>query len=90
MASVAGDVADGLIGHPMCSLRWLDEVLVANFEHGLERSGRRRAEFDFLPAVCCAIAGLLSVLIFPVAALRLLDDRRASGSELGAAAPSAR
>jgi alkanesulfonate monooxygenase SsuD/methylene tetrahydromethanopterin reductase-like flavin-dependent oxidoreductase (luciferase family) len=32
MARMAGDVADGLIGHPMCSLRWLDEVLVANFE----------------------------------------------------------
>ena len=34
MARMAGDVADGLIGHPMCSLRWLDEVLVANFEAG--------------------------------------------------------
>jgi probable F420-dependent oxidoreductase len=55
MARMAGDVADGMIGHPMCSLRWLDEVLVANFERGLERSGRRRSDFDFLPAVCCAI-----------------------------------
>ena len=43
MARVAGDVADGMIGHPMCSLRWLDEVLVANFELGLSRSGRDRA-----------------------------------------------
>jgi probable F420-dependent oxidoreductase len=55
MARMAGDVADGLIGHPMCSLRWLDEVLVASFERGLERSGRERASFDFLPTVCCAI-----------------------------------
>jgi probable F420-dependent oxidoreductase len=55
MARMAGDVADGLIGHPMCSLRWLDEVLVANFEQGLERSGRDRSGFDFLPTVCCAI-----------------------------------
>jgi probable F420-dependent oxidoreductase len=55
MARVAGDVADGMIGHPMCSMRWLDEVLVANFELGLERSGRQRASFDFLPTVCCAI-----------------------------------
>jgi probable F420-dependent oxidoreductase len=55
MARMAGDVADGLIGHPMCSLRWLDDVLVANFERGLERSGRDRAGFDFLPTVCCAI-----------------------------------
>jgi probable F420-dependent oxidoreductase len=56
MARMAGDVADGLIGHPMCSLRWLDEVLVANFETGLSRSGRERSELDFLPTVCCAIA----------------------------------
>jgi probable F420-dependent oxidoreductase len=55
MARMAGDVADGVIGHPMCSLRWLEEVLIANFERGLERSGRSRADFDFLPTVCCAI-----------------------------------
>ena len=56
MARMAGDVADGLIGHPMCSLRWLDEVLVANFEAGLQRSGRSRSDFDFIPTVCCAIS----------------------------------
>jgi len=56
MARMAGDVADGLIGHPMCSLRWLDEVLVANFEAGLARSGRERGRFDFIPTVCCAIS----------------------------------
>ena len=55
MARVAGDVADGMIGHPMCSMRWLDEVLVANFELGLSRSNRERSSFDFLPTVCCAI-----------------------------------
>ncbi len=56
MARMAGDVADGLIGHPICSLRWLDEVLVANFEQGLGRSGRDRAGFDFIPTVSCAIS----------------------------------
>lgn len=55
MARMAGDVADGMIGHPMCSLRWLEEVLIANFETGLERSGRTRADLDFIPTVCCAI-----------------------------------
>ncbi|HLM30162.1 MAG TPA: LLM class flavin-dependent oxidoreductase [Solirubrobacterales bacterium] len=55
MARMAGDVADGMIGHPVCSLRWLDEVLVANFERGLSRSGRDPSSFDFLPSVCCAI-----------------------------------
>ena len=56
MARMAGDVADGLIGHPMCSLRWLDEIVVRNFEKGLERSGRNRADLDFIPTVCCAIS----------------------------------
>ena len=55
MARMAGDVADGLVGHPMCSLRWLEEVLIANFELALERSGRDRSGFDFLPTVCCVI-----------------------------------
>jgi alkanesulfonate monooxygenase SsuD/methylene tetrahydromethanopterin reductase-like flavin-dependent oxidoreductase (luciferase family) len=56
MARMAGDVADGLVGHPMCSLRWMDEVLIANFEAGLQRSGRSRSDFDFIPTVCCAIS----------------------------------
>ena len=55
MARMAGDVADGLIGHPMCSRRWLEEVVVPNFEQGLSRSGRARSQLDFLPSVCCAI-----------------------------------
>ena len=55
MARMAGDVADGLIGHPIQSLRWIDEVVVPGFEQGLSRSGRGRADFDYLPTVCCAI-----------------------------------
>jgi probable F420-dependent oxidoreductase len=55
MSRMAGDVADGLIGHPIQSLRWIDEVVVAAFETGLTRSGRERADFDYLPTVCCAI-----------------------------------
>jgi probable F420-dependent oxidoreductase len=55
MCRMAGDVADGLIGHPMCPVRWVDEVMVPNFEKGLERSGRKRSDIDFLPTVCCAI-----------------------------------
>lgn len=55
MARMAGDVADGLIGHPIQSLRWIDEVVVDAFETGLKRSGRDRKDFDYLPTVCCAI-----------------------------------
>ena len=55
MGRMAGDVADGLIGHPIQSLRWIDEVIVPAFEEGLRRSGRERSGFDYLPTVCCAI-----------------------------------
>jgi probable F420-dependent oxidoreductase len=55
MARMAGDVADGLVGHPIQSLRWIDEVVVDGFETGLKRSGRDRKDFDYLPTVCCAI-----------------------------------
>jgi probable F420-dependent oxidoreductase len=55
MSRMAGDVADGLVGHPIQSLRWIDEVVVDAFEEGLRRSGRDRKDFDYLPTVCCAI-----------------------------------
>ncbi len=55
MCRMAGDVADGLIGHPMCPVRWVDEVVIPSFEKGLARSGRSRSGLDFLPTVCCAI-----------------------------------
>ncbi len=55
MARMAGDVADGLVGHPIQSLRWIDEVVVDGFETGLRRSDRERRDFDYLPTVCCAI-----------------------------------
>jgi alkanesulfonate monooxygenase SsuD/methylene tetrahydromethanopterin reductase-like flavin-dependent oxidoreductase (luciferase family) len=55
MCRMAGDAADGLIGHPIQSLRWIDEVVVPSFERGLSRSDRAREAFDYLPTVCCAI-----------------------------------
>jgi probable F420-dependent oxidoreductase len=55
MARMAGDVADGLLGHVICSVRWIDEVLVPSFELGLRRSGRSRSDFEFIPGLCAAI-----------------------------------
>lgn len=55
MCRTAGDVADGLLGHPIASLRWIDEVMAPNFTHGLGRSGRPRSALDFLPTVSVAI-----------------------------------
>lgn len=55
MCRMAGDVADGLLGHAIASPKWIDEVMIPNFELGLERSERERTDFDFIPGVCCAI-----------------------------------
>ena len=55
MCRMAGDVADGLIGHPMCPVRWLDEVVIPSFETGLRRSGRRRSDLDFIPTITTVI-----------------------------------
>jgi hypothetical protein len=46
MAEVTGEVADGIIGHPLVTDRYLREVLVPAVNIGLEKSGRDRAEFE--------------------------------------------
>ncbi|MDQ2622217.1 MAG: LLM class flavin-dependent oxidoreductase, partial [Actinomycetota bacterium] len=55
MSRMAGDVADGLIGHPLCSARWIEQEIVPAFEEGLSRSGRERSSFTYLPSICVAI-----------------------------------
>ncbi|MCB0828038.1 MAG: LLM class flavin-dependent oxidoreductase [Solirubrobacterales bacterium] len=55
MARMAGDVADGLIGHPLCSATWIEREIVPAFELGLSRSNRKRSDFTYLPSVTVAI-----------------------------------
>ena len=44
MAEVAGEVADGVVVHPLHSPTYLDEVLLPALQRGLERSGRSRGQ----------------------------------------------
>lgn len=55
MSRMAGDVADGLIGHIICSAQWIEQEIVPAFELGLSRSGRERSSFTYLPSICVAI-----------------------------------
>lgn len=55
MARMAGDVADGMLGHPMCSPRWIEQELIPAYEEGLARSSRQRRDFTHIAAICCAI-----------------------------------
>jgi len=46
MLRVAGQVADGVRLHPLCSRRYLEEVCLPQIEVGMARGGRGRDNFD--------------------------------------------
>ncbi|CKN72855.1 oxidoreductase [Mycobacterium tuberculosis] len=46
MTEMCGEVADGHLGHPMVSKRYLTEVSVPALLRGLARSGRDRSAFE--------------------------------------------
>jgi probable F420-dependent oxidoreductase len=55
MIRTAAQVADGLLGHPIYSLRWIQEVVLPSLARGLAESSRARGDFQLTLAVCCAI-----------------------------------
>jgi probable F420-dependent oxidoreductase len=46
MLRVAGQVADGVRLHPLCSRLYLEQVCLPNIAEGMRRAGRNRAHFD--------------------------------------------
>jgi alkanesulfonate monooxygenase SsuD/methylene tetrahydromethanopterin reductase-like flavin-dependent oxidoreductase (luciferase family) len=56
MIRTAGEVADGLLGHPIYSLPWIRKLVLPSLERGLNSSGRQRRQFHVCLSVCCAIA----------------------------------
>jgi probable F420-dependent oxidoreductase len=46
MLRTAGEVADGVRLHPLCSRRYLEEICLPQITIGMRRSGRRREQFD--------------------------------------------
>ncbi len=55
MIRAAASVADGLLGHPIYSLRWTQEVVVPALVRGLKEAGREREGFELCLGVCCAV-----------------------------------
>ena len=55
MIRTAAEVADGLLGHPSYSLRWIKDVVLPSLARGLAESGRKREDFHLCLAVCCAV-----------------------------------
>ncbi len=56
MVRTAGEVADGLVGHPLYSRRYLEEVARPAAVDGLKRGGRERDEFDLAGYVITSIS----------------------------------
>jgi probable F420-dependent oxidoreductase len=54
MTEVAGEVADGFLGHAFCSEEVLREVTMSALERGLERAGRAREELEVTASVFVA------------------------------------
>ncbi len=56
MTQASGEVADGYIGHVVCSLRYIKEVVNKSIKIGLERSGRNRKDFEVSSIITCAVS----------------------------------
>jgi probable F420-dependent oxidoreductase len=51
---MAGELADGLPGHPIWAAKWVTEQVERHLKTGLDRAGRRRADFDLQLWLFCA------------------------------------
>jgi probable F420-dependent oxidoreductase len=56
MVRTAATVADGLVGHPLYSRRYVADIVLPAVGEGLEREGRARAAFDVAGYVITSIA----------------------------------
>jgi len=54
MTEMCGEVADGHLGHPMVSKRYLDEVTVPALRRGMQRAGRDGSDFEVSSEVLIA------------------------------------
>ncbi|MDT5066600.1 MAG: hypothetical protein QOK02_2755 [Mycobacterium sp.] len=54
MTEMCGEVADGHLGHPMISKRYLTEVTMPVLLRGIQRSGRDRSDFEVSAEVMVA------------------------------------
>jgi probable F420-dependent oxidoreductase len=54
MTEMCGEVADGHLGHPLASKRYLDEVTLPALARGMRRSGRDRRDFQVASEVMIA------------------------------------
>lgn len=56
MSRASGAVADGYIGHVVCSLKYLREVVLPSIRCGIEEAGRSRSNYTVATIITCAIS----------------------------------
>lgn len=56
MLRLAGEVADGWLGHELNSERYIEGPVMSGLERGLRQSGRQREAFTVAPSLVCAIS----------------------------------
>ena len=70
MTEMCGEVADGHLGHPMVSKRYLEEVTLPALMRGMQRSGRDRSDFEVSCEVLVATGDNNAELAAATAAVR--------------------
>ena len=56
MVALCGEAADGYLGHPFSSIRYLDEVAKPAIAEGAQRAGRKPEDCEIVQSVICSIA----------------------------------
>jgi probable F420-dependent oxidoreductase len=56
MVRAAAEVADGYLGHVVCSLRYIKEIVSKSLKEGFQRSGRESRRFQKASIITCAIS----------------------------------
>lgn len=70
MTEMCGEVANGHLGHPMVSKRYLDEVTLPALRRGMQRSGRDGSDFEVSSEVMVATGENDAELAAATAAVR--------------------
>jgi probable F420-dependent oxidoreductase len=47
LVSLAAEIGDGVIGHPIWSVQWATDNIPASLKRGLERGGKQRSDVEF-------------------------------------------
>jgi probable F420-dependent oxidoreductase len=56
MTEASGEVADGYLGHVVCSKKYLSETVIKSIKKGLSISGRNKKDFTISSIITCAVS----------------------------------